>query len=195
MRRNMASITLRYDQLVEEAYRGVIRRVLNSVKTEGLPGAHHFFIAFKTHAPGVEIADFLRQRWPDEMTIVLQYQFWDLEVARDHFAVTLSFNEMPERLVVPYAAIVSFADPAAKFGLQFQQETGAAPDGDEAAPEPPAILATAKAAKRARGEAKREGLAPGKSETPGSTGAADTVSAPNAPPAEKVVTLDSFRRK
>ncbi|MEJ0070113.1 MAG: ClpXP protease specificity-enhancing factor SspB [Pseudomonadota bacterium] len=124
----MPNNQLRYDQMIEEALRGVVRRALRSVAASGLPGNHHFYITFKTTAPGVEIADRLREKYPDEMTIVLQHQFWGLEVAAERFVVSLSFNDIPERLVVPFASVTAFADPAAKFGLQFQQETGAADD-------------------------------------------------------------------
>jgi uncharacterized protein len=119
---------LRYDQMLEEALRGVVRRALRTVAESGLPGSHHFYITFKTGAPGVELTPRLKDKYPDEMTIVLQYQFWGLEVSAERFIVTLSFNDVPERLVVPFAAITAFADPAAKFGLQFQQDTGAAPE-------------------------------------------------------------------
>src|SRR5258706_13630004 len=119
---------LRYDQMIEEALRSVVRRALRMVAESGLPGSHHFYVTFKTGAPGVEMAPRLREKYPDEMTIVLQYQYWGLEVQAEQFGVTLSFNDVPERLVVAFAAVTAFADPAAKFGLQFQQETGAAPE-------------------------------------------------------------------
>src|SRR5258707_281196 len=124
----MPNNLLRYDEMIEEALRGVVRRALRTVAESGLPGSHHFYITFKTTAQGVDIAPRLREKYPDEMTIVLQYQFWGLEVGTERFEVTLSFNDVPEKLVVPYAAITAFADPAAKFGLQFQHETGVAPD-------------------------------------------------------------------
>jgi hypothetical protein len=89
---------LRYDQMIEEALRGVVRRALRTVVESGLPGSHHFYITFQTTAPGVEITDRLHEKYPEEMTIVLQYQFWGLEVSAERFAVTLSFNDVPERL-------------------------------------------------------------------------------------------------
>jgi hypothetical protein len=110
---------LRYDLMVERALRAVVRDALNVAADEGLPGDHHFYITFRTDSPGVEISDALRTRYPEEMTIVVQHQFWDLAVADDYFAVTLSFSGRPERLVVPYEAISAFADPAVRFGLQF----------------------------------------------------------------------------
>src|SRR5688572_10219738 len=116
----MSKDWLRYDRMVEDALRGVVRRALTDVSTSGLPGDHHFYLTFRTVEPGVHIAPALRGQYPKEMTIVLQHQFWGLEVNEEHFAVTLSFGGKHERLVVPYRAIVSFADPSVKFGLQFE---------------------------------------------------------------------------
>ena len=111
-----------YDSIVQEALRAVVGRVLGEIEDGGseLPGAHHFYITFKTHAPGVTIPDSLRERFPDEMTIVLQNKFWNLNVREDGFAVGLSFNQVPAELDIPYAAITQFVDPAVDFGLQFQ---------------------------------------------------------------------------
>ncbi len=111
-----------YDEIVQEALRAVVGRVLGQVEASHgvLPGNHHFYITFKTAAPGVEIPAHLHERFPDEMTIVIQNKFWDLTVAPDHFSVGLSFNQMPSKLVIPFAAITAFVDPAVDFGLQFQ---------------------------------------------------------------------------
>ena len=111
-----------YDAIVQEALRAVVGRVLGEIVARGseLPGAHHFYITFKTHAAGVSVPPSLRERFPDEMTIVLQNKFWDLKVEEDHFSVGLSFNQIPAELVIPYAAITQFVDPAVDFGLQFQ---------------------------------------------------------------------------
>jgi len=111
-----------YDEIVQEALRAVVGRVLRVIERGGseLPGTHHFYITFKTHAKGVSIPDHLRERFPDEMTIVLQNKFWDLEVTDDGFGVGLSFNQIPAKLEIPYAAITAFVDPAVDFGLQFQ---------------------------------------------------------------------------
>lgn len=111
---------LRYDKMVEEALRGVVRESLAFAAEHGLPGDHHFYITFRTHLPGVAVPDYARARHPDEMTIVLQHQFWDLDVDETGFSVTLSFSGKSERLVIPFDAITGFADPSAKFGLQFQ---------------------------------------------------------------------------
>lgn len=105
--------------MVQESLRNVIKDTLKLVAKNGLPGSHHFYLSFKTNYPGVDLPDFLREEYPDEITIVLQYEFWDLEVAEDSFCVTLCFNDIHERLNVPFNAIVSFVDPSVKFGLQF----------------------------------------------------------------------------
>ena len=111
-----------YDEIVQEALRAVVGRVLGEIVAGGseLPGNHHFYITFKTAAAGVSIPDHLRERFPDEMTIVLQNKFWDLEVRDDGFGVGLSFNQIPAKLEIPFAAITAFVDPAVDFGLQFQ---------------------------------------------------------------------------
>ena len=111
-----------YDEIVQEALRAVVGRVLGQVEAGNgvLPGAHHFYITFKTGAPGVSVPADLKARFPDEMTIVLQNKFWDLVVTGEGFSVSLSFNQMPAKLVVPFSAITAFVDPAVDFGLQFQ---------------------------------------------------------------------------
>ncbi len=111
-----------YDEIVQEALRAVVGRVLGEIRDNGstLPGNHHFYITFKTAAPGVSIPQHLRERFPDEMTIVIQNKFWDLGVDEDGFTVGLSFNQMPAKLDIPYSAITAFVDPAVDFGLQFQ---------------------------------------------------------------------------
>ena len=111
---------LRYDRMVERALRGVVRDALRLVSRRGLPGDHHFYVTFSTGYPGVELPQVLIDRYPQEMTIVLQYQFYGLEVSRDNFAVTLSFGGKHERLRIPLAAITTFADPSVNFALQFQ---------------------------------------------------------------------------
>lgn len=111
---------LRYDKMVEGALRGVVRQAIEEVIENGLPEDHHFYITFMTDYPGVDIPDYLRDRYPGEMTIVLQYQFDDLSVDKEKLGVTLSFNNVPERLTVPLAAISIFADPSVNFALQFQ---------------------------------------------------------------------------
>ena len=111
-----------YDEIVQEALRAVVGRVLGEVVAAGgnLPGTHHFYITFKTHAPGVSIPKHLLERFPDEMTIVLQNKFWELAVDDTGFSVGLSFNQIPSKLEIPFSAITAFVDPAVDFGLQFQ---------------------------------------------------------------------------
>jgi len=112
--------TLRYDKMVEKALRNVARQAVEEVMKDGLLGDHHFYITFLTDYEGVKIPDYLRERYPGEMTIVLQYQFYDLSIDDDILRVTLSFNNIPENLVVPLAAVTIFADPSVNFALQFQ---------------------------------------------------------------------------
>lgn len=116
----MAKDELGYDRIVERQLRGVAREVLVQVASKGLPGDHHFYITFRTDFPGVSIGPTLKAQFPKEITIVLQHQFWGLEVTDEAFAVTLSFSGKHERLHVPFEALVSFTDPSVKFGLQFE---------------------------------------------------------------------------
>ena len=118
----MSDDPLRYDLMVEEALRSVVKSALTQAADRGLPGEHHFYITFKTEHPGVAIPDRLRERYPDEMTIVLQHQFWDLDVAPEGFSVSLSFDGKTDTLSIPFDAVVAFADPSVKFGLQFGQD-------------------------------------------------------------------------
>ena len=111
---------MRYDLLAQQALRGVVREALNIAAATGLPGEHHFYIAFNTKYPGVEISERLAQRYPREMTIVLQHQYWNLKVHDDRFEAELSFDNIPEKLVIPFDAVKGFLDPAVQFGLQFE---------------------------------------------------------------------------
>ena len=115
----MAQDLFQYEKMVENALRGVVRDALLRAAREGLKSAHHFYVGFATQMPGVVIPDHLRARYPDEMTIVLQHQFWDLEITETGFSVTLSFQKQLERLEIPFAAIRSFADPSVNFALEF----------------------------------------------------------------------------
>jgi hypothetical protein len=116
-----------YGWMVENALRGVVREALVRAARDGLPGSHHFYVSFRTDDPGVAVPEHLAKEYAGEMTIVLQHQFWDLEVEEQHFSVLLSFHNKPERLTIPFAAITAFADPSVKFGLQFQTPEAAAP--------------------------------------------------------------------
>ncbi len=169
----MAKDLIGYDNLVEQALRGVVRAALAHVQKKGLIGSHHFYLTFKTHDPGVEIPDFLRERYPDEMTIVLQNQFSGLRVRDEDFEVTLSFQKLPCTLVVPFAAVTAFADPGVKFGLQFKNASSAAE-----------VNAPAEAPKKAKPESPR---APDAREEPASTSEKGET--------PQVVSLDKFRKK
>lgn len=174
---------LRYDKMVEAALRGVVREALARTAANGLPGAHHFYITFKTGFDGVEIPASLRAQHPDDMTIVLEHQFWDLNVEEERFGVTLSFAGKPERLVIPFEAILSFADPAVKFGLQFQQVAAANEQAGDEPPtaeiptplEKPRAAKADKSDKRAKADDKAGDKAAGKG--------------------AEVLTLDQFRKK
>ena len=166
-----------YGRLVEGALRGVVRDVLGRVSREGLPPPHHFYVTFRTDSADVVMPDFLRERYPAEMTIVLQHQFWDLEADEDGFSVTLSFNDQLHRLHFPYTALKVFADPGVEFGLQFTLEQDAEVT--------PLRAPTAGKAPEAEG--------PGATLLPGPAPAV-------APPGQRegsaeIVSLDRFRRK
>jgi uncharacterized protein len=168
----MAQDRLRYDRMIDDALRGVVRKALADVAERGLPGGHHFLITFKTHAPGVEIPDYLRERYPDTISIMLQFEFWDLEVDEKRFAVTLSFSDVQERLVVPLPAITGFVDPFAKFRLEFQAQD----QGEAAVADRRERRTAAKPAEASKAAAK---------ESDGNEAAKGA----------EVVTLDAFRKK
>ncbi len=128
----MAEDRIRYDILAQDALRGVMRKVLTEVARTGLPGEHHFFITFLTTAPGVRISTRLRERYPEQMTIVLQYQYWDLKVTETGFEVGLSFADVPEMLSIPFSAVRGFYDPSVNFELEFDVR----PEEDAAEPQP-----------------------------------------------------------
>jgi len=130
-----------YESLMQDALRSVVRAALQEAASpRGLPGKHHFYITFRTHAPGVVIPDHLRARYPDEMTIVLEHQFWDLEVYADRFRVILKFSGQPQPITIPFRAITRFFDPSVKFGLQFEHQPldeARMASGDDAMPAAP----------------------------------------------------------
>ena len=147
----MGKAIIQYDEMWGEALRGIVRKALDACEN-GLPGGHHFYITFRTRHPTVDISPALHARFPDEMTIVLQHQYWGLEITDDWFEVTLSFNRINERLHIPFVAVSAFADPYAKFGIQIptdasvelpseeapDEETSPTDQQEEAAPAPPA---------------------------------------------------------
>ncbi len=175
----MATDHIRYDVLARDALRGVLRRVLSDAAAHGLPGEHHFFITFISKAEGVKLSPRLLAQYPDEMTIILQHQFWDLEVSEDRFEVGLSFGGIPERLGVPFSAIKNFFDPSVQFGLQFEPTEGAGetPTNLPAAPVPSALAGPA--------------AAPAAAET--AEAAEDEPENPSE--GAEVVRLDRFRKK
>jgi hypothetical protein len=117
----MAVDHIRYDILAQDALRGVVRKVLMNAAKDGLPGEHHFYISFDTRAEGVRLSPRMRAQYPEEMTVVLQHQFWDLEVTENGFEVGVSFGGIPERVAVPFTAVKGFFDPSVQFGLQFEE--------------------------------------------------------------------------
>lgn len=165
---------MRYDLLAQNALKGVVREALRIAETQGLPGEHHFYIAFNTRAPGVELSEKIAARYPREMTIVLQHQYWNLKVHEDRFEVELSFDNVPEHLVIPFDAVKGFLDPAVQFGLQFEAQPAQSRPREVEPPKPAAVSKAEPAA-------------------------AAIVSGDAEPPAQdepaKVVSLDQFRKK
>ena len=181
-----------YDALVDDALRGVVRRVLRQVADKGLPGSHHFYISFRSTDPGVNLPDYLRAKYPEEMTIVLQHQYWDLIITEEFFEVTVSFNKQQERIKVPFAALSAFVDPSVRFGLQFdRKDKGAVPTDKPAAPAAATPLPAPE---------KRPSLGGRTSNGPGEA-TAETAAKPGEAAAKaedqasKIVKLDSFRKK
>lgn len=178
----MADDLIRYDVLVQDALRGVVRKVMREVVDGGLPGEHHFYIAFDTNVAGVRMSSRLRQQHPEEMTVVLQHQFWDLAVSDHGFEVGLSFGGVPERLLVPFAAVKGFFDPSVQFGLQFDPAVAAASkDAPDASLSPVPLPTPAPVAALPRAEPSPE---------------PHDVPEPEKPKeGAEVVSLDAFRKK
>jgi len=202
----MSTDHIRYDLLVQDALRSVVRNVLSEAGKTGLPGEHHFYVSFKTGAPGVRVSNRLREQYPDEMTIVLQHQFWDLGITEHTFEVGLSFGGVPERLLVPFDAIVGFFDPSVQFGLKFevqQPDTVAENDDTKGAklPAPVSVAVSPMLPPKAdggvlstqdRGKSRKEpsGVTKGKAKKDDSADKPDEAAGGGA-----VVSLDSFRKK
>jgi hypothetical protein len=194
---------IRYDVLAQEAFRGLVKKVLAEVAHAGLPGEHHFYIIFDTRAPGVRISARLKERYPEEMTIVIQHQYWELLVNETSFEIGLSFSGVPEKLVVPFASVRGFFDPSVEFAVQFPlvDETGNAADMPEEGP--------LRAIGPATGDVKPTLRPAGKPAQPKAAKLADTAAKPAAaetkpaeepkaegePKAPTVVSLDAFRKK
>ncbi|MCZ8184794.1 MAG: ClpXP protease specificity-enhancing factor SspB [Beijerinckiaceae bacterium] len=208
---------IRYDVMVQEALLGVVRKVLQDAAKSGLPGEHHFYITFRSQAPGVRLSTRLREKYPEEMTIVLQHQFWDLIVGDHNFEVGLSFGGVPERLLVPYEALTGFYDPSVQFGLKFSPDEAQADNDSGEDPEEPTVKDQLEAIATLEGSMPRKRAAPEPStvQENGDPKQAEAVEkvptgrksrtkpvAPAAPEDEKpaaggaeVVSLEAFRKK
>lgn len=174
----MTKDTIDYPSMIDNAMRDVVRQSLMHIERYGLPGDHHFFISFQTNFPGVSISPQLKSRYPEEITIVVQHQFWDLHINSELFSIMLSFNNIPEKLVVPFDALTAFADPSIKFGLQFHGK---------------------KATNRASSDEKVACPATGRTgpEKPPVASFEEEASREDAKPAndEKVVSMEAFRKR
>jgi hypothetical protein len=170
----MAKDLIGYEALTDRALRSVVKEALKRVQKQGLIGSHHFYLTFKTHDPGVDIPDFLKERYPDEMTIVLQNQYSGLKVDDDGFEVTLGFQKLPATLAIPFAALTGFVDPAVQFGLQFKNATAAQNAGPAGAKETPQ---------------------PGQLTAQPAPAQAENVKPLEASEKSQVVSLDKFRKK
>jgi len=173
---------IRYDLLTQQALRGVLRQVLTDAAKKGLPGEHHFYISFDTQADGVRLSERMKAQYPEQMTVILQHQFWDLSVSDSGFEVGLSFGGIPEKLVVPFDSVKGFFDPSVQFGLQFEE-----------------VVTTT--AEEASSEAKKPALAPVEAAptpaaVPGPASAEpEAQPEPKPAPSAEVVSLDRFRKK
>ena len=205
----MTNDLFRYDLLVQDALRSVVRRVLSEAARNGLPGEHHFNISFKTSAPGVGLPTAMRQKYPDEMTIILQHEFWDLAVDADGFEVSLNFSRKAERLRIPFDAIIGFSDPSVPFGFKLEpRETPTLPESTPAQSRPAAPASKKEQPTAAATIAKKE--QPAAAGPPPLPAPPKPVAAPTAGPrpkggeapkpaepgeAAKVVSIDAFRKK
>ena len=195
----MPTDIIRYDLLVQEALRSVVRKVLADAAQHGLPGDHYFYITFRTDAPGVRISPRTKERFPEEITIILQHQFWDLSVSDQGFEVGLSFQNIPEMLFVPWETIRGFFDPSVEFGLKFEVEDGE-PEAGANDTEPGEAPSPATAPARLTPKAPRgAGSEPSEAPAKGSKSKAPAASASEKtePPSgdAKVVSIDAFRKK
>ncbi|WP_420962742.1 SspB family protein [Brucella sp. IR073] len=186
----MVQDLIRYDILAQEALRGVIRKVLSEVAKAGLPGNHHFFITFLTEAPGVRISSRLKEKYPEQMTIVLQHQFWDLQVTDQHFEVGLSFGDVPERLVIPFSAVRGFYDPSVNFELEFDV-SAMEPAGDN---DSNVALAAIERVEERQEKPKPKAKPAAKTPKKAAAKADDEAKKDEAKPMADVVSLDAFRK-
>jgi uncharacterized protein len=189
---------IRYDLLVQDALKGVVRKVLIDAK-DGLPGEHHFYISFQTDFPGVRLSNRLREKYPQEMTIVLQHQYWDLNVTEHTFEVGLSFSGIPERLLIPFDALTGFFDPSVQFGLKFDSQDDAEEEAPEATPAPqparsPSEPVELKQPRKALPSAEKPAAAP-KAEQAAEAPVEQAPESDAASGTAEVVSLDAFRKK
>jgi hypothetical protein len=189
-----------YEALAQVAMRSMVRMVLARVAKTGLPGEHHFYIAFDTQAPGVSLSKRLREKYPKEMTVVLQHRFWDLGVSDDRFEVKLTFDGIPERLSIPFAAIKVFFDPSVPYGLQFEDSdlAGDAPGAAEAGGQEAAPAKLEKKPRAPRKPRTDKAPEPSRSERPVPARPQVVASKPESADASnenKVVSIDAFRKK
>ena len=209
----MSEDLIRYDVLAQEALRGVVKKIIGEVSRTGLPGEHHFYVSFATKFPGVRLSNRMREKYPEEMTIVIQHQYWDLEAHENEFEIGLSFNDIPEKLSVPYASIKGFFDPSVQFGLQFDAdddasdnkspptsinaiasigEFTAASENDETGE---ASKAAPSAKQKAKKKPKTKAAVEKQSGDSDAQKSSDTSKGEDQPASAEVVSLDSFRKK
>jgi hypothetical protein len=212
----MSGPVIRYDLLVQDALLGVVRKVLTDAAREGTPGDHHFYVTFKTQAPGVQLSTRMKAKYPEEITIVLQHQYWDLTVSDQQIEVSLSFNNIPEKLVIPFDAITGFEDPTAPFGLKFEplsatpeprqiSEEISAEISAESQNRPTPITAKSKSPAAPQANAKQSPKAdkaekPALDKTAAEKPAADKSASAQKPAMAdqsdgKIVSIDAFRKK
>lgn len=197
----MTQDSMRYDVMVETALRSVVRGALNQAASEGLPGEHHLYITFLTQDTGVEIPGHLREKFPEEMTIVVQHQFWDLKTSDTAFSIKLSFNDITEQLRIPFASITAFADPSVNFGLQFKFNQSDVKESTELAPRSAtatALMPLAPSKEEDDDDSKSSDQETGQVTTSTQNDddeTVETVSDENSPGDNNVVALDTFRKK
>ena len=211
----MSGPVIRYDLLVQDALLGVVRKVLMDAAREGTPGDHHFYLTFKTQAPGVQLSTRMKAKYPEEITIVLQHQYWDLTVSDQQIEVSLSFNNIPEKLVIPFDAVTGFEDPTAPFGLKFEPRTATAETGQisedspadmsaEGQNRPTPMVAKSKSpaapspnAKQSpkADKAEKPALDKTAAEKPAADKSASQKPTPDSQNDGKIVSIDAFRKK
>jgi len=198
----MSKNLIRYDLLVQDALKGVVRKVISDAARDGLPGDHHFYVSFRTDFPGVRLSPRLREKYPEDMTIVLQHQFWDLSITEQHLEVGLSFSGVPERLFIPLDAVTGFFDPSVQFGLKFEiddkdaaEDKPAKSNGAVELPRKPTVPVARTAPKVPSRQAKPAGESEkAKADKAPKAAKAETSKDKDDAGAE-VVSLDAFRKK